>query len=111
MVLYAGMDDGARLKLIILGLVLAGIAGAYLVFSGRFANTSKTKVSNTAAPIRQQAQASPSTTPTPLPTTTASTLPNSGISSLPSTGVPDALIGALGAGAIVIGFALRKYPK
>ncbi len=110
------MDDSSRLKLIILGLVLAAIAGGYLFFSGRFASKTNNKI--------VQATPAPSmpplvfTTPTPTPRALvqASTLPVSGVSgtnvnNLPKTGIPMDLLGSIGAAGIVIGYALKRFSK
>lgn len=124
MLYLASMEDGARLKLIILGLVLAAIAGAYLFFSGRFA--SRTTTNDTSQPDNRVTISSPRPSSTasglvippgiPLQSDVGQLPPTGekggpGVSNLPNTGLPMELIGSLGAAAIAVGYALRRFPK
>jgi hypothetical protein len=119
------MEDSTRLKLIVLGLVLAAIAGAYLFFSGRFLSRNATPSPSPIAvrptetpgaplvivPPIQDGQQQPGQPPMqangqPLPPTGISD-----VNSLPATGLPMELMGTIGAAAIVVGYALRRFPK
>lgn len=96
------MEDGSRLKLILVGIFLGSLALGYFIFSQKVKidqnQTSKVVITP-----------SPSATPTTLGTTT-STVAKSG-QQLPATGVPVALIGIFAASAMISGFFLRKFPK
>jgi hypothetical protein len=124
--IFSLMEDSARLKLIVLGLVLAAIAGAYLFFSGRVASN-KTANATPKPSASSVAVAQDPGTPMVVPNSPLQSdvpgqqiqpLPQTGLSGgqppvqgLPNTGLPLDLAGSIGAAAVVVGYALRKYPK
>lgn len=119
------MEDTGRLKLIIVGLLLAAIAGGYLFFSGKIANKTVTGNQTAGNKTTLVKQISPSPTPiliilspNPTPATLGVTTTTKGgqpvdssIKTLPSTGAPLGLIAIASATASMAGWFLRKFPN
>ena len=116
------MGDSSRLKLILVGLILAGIVGGYFLY------TQATKISKNAQ-VSDVQQFVPgrvvSASPLPSPTvlgqanklslaqTTKGGQPPSQvpIKTLPATGAPGDLMAIFSLSAAIIGWGLRKYPN
>ena len=105
------MEADTRIKLIIIGLVLAAIVVGYFILSNRFRVGSGT-VSPTPSPI----VTIPSPSPLPTDVSLSSPLPNTvsgttkgGVENLPKTGFPLPLATAATMSVMLIGWHLRKY--
>ena len=133
------MEDPRFLRIILFGLILAGLTIGYLIFTGRFIKPQQAKtqtITQTATPtpipiqIQIQIVASPSpfasATPSPIPSRTpvqksvvatpsayariADRTQNK-VTTLPKTGLPTILIGVASLSAIISGWFLRNYPE
>lgn len=129
------MEDAGRIRLIIIGIILAVIAGGYFLFT-QASRVLKSKSQSAAQVIVSPNPVSSPTaynlvlvTPSPSPigarTNSALTQVVAGNSAaganagsnpgtkgtLPKTGFPGILAGAFATSAIISGFFLRKYPK
>ncbi len=114
------MEDTGRLKLIIVGLLLAAIAGGYLFFSGKIASNSVNNQTVTSKTTLKQVTPTPIVvvlSPNPTPATLGVTATkggqtiNTGVKTLPSTGAPLGLIAILSGSASMAGWFLRKFPN
>lgn len=110
------MDDTTRLRLIIIGLILASIAGGYFIYSQKIKAKPKTTPVVTLNQPVQQIQ--PVITPTPAATPVileqaaqGQNLPTTGVSTLPTTGIPTYLWASFALSVGVIGWSLKKFPE
>lgn len=125
------MDTTSRVKLIIIGLVLAAIVVGYFILAQRFEGT-KVSTNQNQAVTQQTPRASASsgavTLSSPTPIGTPSVLgqnnrtsapmaqsnqsaSNQNLSNLPNTGIPASLAAIFSVSAVVSGYFLRKFPN
>ncbi len=104
------MGDTKWLRFITIGLILAGIAVGYLLFTGGFAISKTKKISGQVNGVISSPNPVPVETVTPNAYTRIVTRTQSSTKTLPNTGFPIGLIGFFSAGAIFAGWGLRKYP-
>lgn len=121
------MEDPRFLRIILFGLILAGLTIGYLIFTGRFIRpqTPVPAVSPTpfviSAPLPlPSASPSPiaSINPSPSGRETASSAytrivdrTQNQVTTLPKTGLPTILIGIASLSAVISGWFLRRYPE
>lgn len=117
------MESTSRIKLIIIGLVLAAIVVGYFILAQRFQGNKTATTQNTnlsqrtplpTSPTNRAALSSPSASPVMLgqgSSSGQSGTNRSNIQTLPRTGVPAGLIAVFGVSAAISGYFLRKFPQ
>ncbi len=121
------MEDTGRVRLIIIGIILAIVAGGYFlftqanrVFKARTQSATNQKVVSVASPSSNNNNGYNVVVVSPSPSATFVAKANSQVAgnsttiasgSLPKTGFPEVLTGSFALSAAISGFFLRKYPK
>jgi hypothetical protein len=122
------MEDTGRVRLIIIGIILAIVAGGYFLFTqANRVFKSRTEGNQTTNQRNVAVSPSPSAnsgynivvvSPSPTGFATASGTPavagrstNIAQNSLPNTGFPEVLAGTFALSAVISGYFLRKYPR
>lgn len=115
------MEDESRIKLIIIGFLLAAIVVGYFLLSNRFNRSQVSPQTTTPIPeavIKTSPTPPPSPSPlriisSPQPVATRSGLTTKGglTTSLPKTAFESSLLGLFSISAIIAGWFLRKYPQ
>ncbi len=103
------MESDGKLKLIIVGLVLAAFAIGYFVIAQR---VQKSQTTTPVDVVEQKPTPVPvsSSLPSPIPTPVAGQGNLKGVNSLPNTGFPLPLAGVFATSAVVSGWFLRRFP-
>lgn len=109
------MDNPGWLRFLTIGLVLAALAVGYFLLTGRLASNSATKTQPSPPPsvLGQNAQPTPSSSPSTTPASAYERIVDrsqSGTQTLPKTGFPLELAVAFSVSAIISGWGLRKFP-
>ena len=111
------MDSTSRVKLIIIGLILAAIVVGYFVLAQRFQANKTTSTLTQQTPIPTATArilvASPLATPGKNIVAASPTSQNNNrnLQTLPKTGLPEILLGVFSLSAIISGWFLRKFPN
>lgn len=100
------MESDGRLKLIIVGLVLAAFAIGYFVIAQ---GVQKSK--NSSDTVQVSSAPLPVSSPSPTPSTVPGQNNLEEVPTLPKTGFPLPLVGAFATSAIISGWFLRRFPK
>jgi hypothetical protein len=119
------MEDTGRIRLIIIGIILAVVAGGYFLFTqasrvlnSKTDNNIKVAVATPTPSASGQvvvrfASPTPTATPKNAPAVAGQStqLAQGTKGGLPATGFPVGLVGIFGTSAAIIGWSLKKYPN